>query len=183
MSSLSKLLYHPIIQLKKINPTIFKTLNNWILANVDLFKINNIIEHNRILQYTGSTFHLVPVLINITTHKCLITNIWKFFHILLLITSFLNHKYKTTGLYCIDLITVLINSTLGLWFLYKNIENMSYKRLLLFLNLFLGSALAYIYGYKNNTMCFDKRLGYLWHAICHVCTAVSCILVLYPNKP
>lgn len=183
MPILSKLKQYPTFeQLKKnINPKIFKILATRCLNAEELFEVNNIIEHKRILRYTGSTFHLVPFLINVTAHKCKITDLWKIFHFLLIITSFLNHKYKTKGLYILDLLTVIVNSLLGLCLFYKNIKKFSWRRILVFWLLFAGSAFAYIYGYITNTFCFDNRLGYLCHAICHSSTALSCVLLLYPH--
>ena len=93
-----------------------------------LNKVNVIIEHKRILQYTGSMFHLVPLLINIKLHNCLISNIWKLFNLLLLITNYLNHKYKKHNLYLIDLLIVIINCSLFIIFLLNNIRNIEKKK-------------------------------------------------------
>ena len=141
--------------------------------------INTVIEKNYLLRYSGTILHAFPVYKNIMWHNCLITNLWKITHLTLLLTSYLNHSiYKTLLINTIDKIIVCINGCFVLYLFYRDVHYIDYFNICQFNILFLTPFLLYVYGERTNTGCFSKDFGFLIHGLCHLMTAIMCVLVL-----
>ena len=149
---------------------------------IQLIKVNKIIKNKRLLQYTGSIFHIIPLLYNIKYNKC---RIWQLLQSLIILTSFGNHRYKNNRWLIVDRIVIICNCYIILTLLFtKSIFRNKYKIKLnildtiIFMICFLFPLFAYMYGYKHNILCFDARFGYLIHMICHLLTAISFYIIL-----
>ena len=149
---------------------------------IKLIRVNEIIKNKRLLQYTCGIFHIIPLLYNIKYNKC---KIWQLLQSLIILTSFGYHRYKNKKWLIFDRIMIICNCYIILTLLFINSVFLNTYKIklnildtIIFMICFLFPIFAYMYGYKQNILCFDKRFGYLIHMVCHLLTAISFFIIL-----
>jgi len=95
-------------------------LKSPVLNNTHIIRANKIIKDKRMLQYTGSIFHMFPLMYNMLNNRCTMTHIWKFFHMMLVFTSFGNHRFQSSNWLLLDRVAIIGNSYIMLVLFYKN---------------------------------------------------------------
>jgi hypothetical protein len=134
--------------------------------------INDTIKNKKLLQFTGSICHAIPLIYNITYNK---HKLWSLLNGLLIIASFGNHRYRTRHWLYVDRVLIICNTLLGISLANKlNKLDMILYKMCLIIPLY-----AYIYGYKTNTLCYSPNYGYLIHFVTlHILTSISSYIVL-----
>jgi hypothetical protein len=151
-------------------------------TSVCLQILNELIKNQKLLQYSGSLLHSIPLYINIKKHNSNISNIWKIINLIILLTNFLNHRYPLNYYYYLDIFFIIIGSVLSLLFLYKEFNNIYYYKIIIYFICSFYSTISYLYGYKTKTFSFCKRFGYLYHLIMHLITAFGFSFILNTNN-